>query len=163
MSKGRFYEARWAWKLFPTIHTRPPPKYFWHRRLRVYLFLGHEQACKVPYQQINYSELIQSSSFTFADKRYAKKESNGTLQDEPVRHVPGMRKLKPEIFPEGTHLKGRCSSPNFFVDQSEKKWRTIKEAPYSWFSLKHSSYRSESSRDSHVLSSRFGEILKNCL
>ena len=40
----------------------------------------------------------------------------------------------------------------------------LKEAPYSWFSLKHFSYRSESSRDSRVESSRSGdEILKNYL
>ena len=38
-----------------------------------------------------------------------------------------------------------------------------KEAPYSWFSLKHFSYRSESSRDSRVECSRSGEILKNYL
>ena len=37
----------------------------------------------------------------------------------------------------------------------------IKEAPYSWFSLKHFLYRSESSRDSRVESSRSGEIFKN--
>ena len=39
----------------------------------------------------------------------------------------------------------------------------FKEAPYSWFSLKHFSYRSEASRDSCVESSRSGEILKNYL
>ena len=39
----------------------------------------------------------------------------------------------------------------------------IKEAPYSWFSLKHFLYRSESSRDSRVESSRSGEIFKNCI
>ena len=39
----------------------------------------------------------------------------------------------------------------------------LKEAPYSWFSLKHFSYRSESSRDSSVECSRSGEILKNYL
>ena len=38
---------------------------------------------------------------------------------------------------------------------------TIKEAPYSWFSLKHFLYTSESSRDLRVESSRSGEILKN--
>ena len=37
----------------------------------------------------------------------------------------------------------------------------VKEAPYSWFSLKHFSYRSESSRDSRVESSTSGEIFKN--
>ena len=37
----------------------------------------------------------------------------------------------------------------------------LKEAPYSWFSLKHFLYRSESSRDSRVESSRSGEIFKN--
>ena len=39
----------------------------------------------------------------------------------------------------------------------------LKEASYSWFSLKHFSYRSEPSRDSRVESSRSGEILKNYL
>ena len=37
----------------------------------------------------------------------------------------------------------------------------VKEAPYSWFSLKHFLNRSESSRDSRVESSRSGEIFKN--
>ena len=37
---------------------------------------------------------------------------------------------------------------------------SIKEAPYSWFSSKHFLYRSESSRDSRVETSRSGEILK---
>ena len=37
----------------------------------------------------------------------------------------------------------------------------FKEAPYSWFSLKHFLYRSESSRDSRVESSKSGEIFKN--
>ena len=37
----------------------------------------------------------------------------------------------------------------------------FKEAPYNWFSLKHFLYRSESSGDSRVESSRSGEIFKN--
>ena len=45
----------------------------------------------------------------------------------------------------------------------ERMFRILKEAPYSWFSLKHFSYRSESSRDSRVESSRSDEILKNYL
>ena len=42
-----------------------------------------------------------------------------------------------------------------------KSAEAFKEAPYSWFSLKHFLYRSESSRDSRVESSRSGEIFKN--
>ena len=38
--------------------------------------------------------------------------------------------------------------------------KRLKEAPYSWFSLKHFLYRSETSRDSRVESSSSGVILK---
>ena len=40
---------------------------------------------------------------------------------------------------------------------------TVKEAPYSWFSIRHFSYRSGSSQESRVECSRSAEILKNYL
>ena len=39
----------------------------------------------------------------------------------------------------------------------------FKEAPSSWFGLKHFSYRSESSQNSRVEPSRSGEVLKKYL
>ena len=51
-------------------------------------------------------------------------------------------------------------SRNFYKYEVSSCLTLFKEAPYSWFSSKQFLYRSESSQDSRVETSRSGEILK---